>query len=403
MLYVIAAAAVAGIALRPRAIPAWAAPVAGAAIIVALGYVPVADAAAAIVAQWNVLLFIAGLMGLSMAAEASGAVEWFAGLLAASARGSIRRLFVVLFLGGAVLTCVLSNDATAIAFTPIVYRTVANVGLDVRPFLFGVTFVADTASFGLPFSNPANVLVLPRPDFMAYVWHLGPPQLAAIAINLAIFLAVFRPSLRGRFEEEAPRMPAPAAVRVAVVLGCLVVSYALALVRGWPLGPVAAFGAIAALAVAGIRERPAGARVQWGTFVLLAGLFVIFAALARAGIADWATRELTLAAGYGRLAAVAAAAGGAALLSNALNNLPVAVAASLVNAHPEAQAFAYPLIAGIDLGPNLTLAGSLATILWASVLRQHDVRVNALEYARLGALTVPPMLVAVVLWLWVVG
>ncbi len=399
----IAAAAVAGIALRPRAIPAWAAPVAGAVIIVALGFVPIPDAAAAIVAQWNVLLFIAGLIGLSLAAEASGAVDWFAGLLAASARGSIRRLFVVLFLGGAVLTCVLSNDATAIAFTPIVYRTVASVGLDVRPFLFGCTFVADTASFGLPFSNPANVLVLPRPDFAAYVWHLGPPQLAAIAMNLAIFLAVFRRSLRGRFEGEAPRMPAPAAIRVAVVLGCLVTAYAVALARGWPLGPVAAIAAAAALAVSGIRPRAQRAPVAWETFALLAGLFVIFAALARAGIADWSTRELTAAAGYGRLAAVAAAAGGAALLSNALNNLPVAVAASLTAANPDAHSFAYPLIAGIDLGPNLTLAGSLATILWASALRQRGVRVSALDYARLGALTVPPMLAATVLWLWLVG
>ena len=301
------------------------------------------------------------------------------------------------------LTCVLSNDATAIAFTPIVYRTVANVGLDVRPFLFGVTFVADTASFGLPFSIRGERARIAAPRLHGVRLAPRPAATCGDRNQPRDFSCRLSPVVTRAVRRKAPRMPAPAAVRVAVVLGCLVVSYALALVRGWPLGPVAAFGAIAALAVAGIRERPAGARVQWGTFVLLAGLFVIFAALARAGIADWATRELTLAAGYGRLAAVAAAAGGAALLSNALNNLPVAVAASLVNAHPQAQAFAYPLIAGIDLGPNLTLAGSLATILWASVLRQHDVRVNALEYARLGALTVPPMLAAVVLWLWVVG
>lgn len=403
MLYVIAAIAVAGIALRPRAIPAWTTPVAGAALVVALGYEPPAGAAAAVVSQWNVFLFVGGLMGLSLAAEESGAVAWFAGGLASFARGSRRRLFVVLFLGGATLTFVLSNDATAIVFTPIVYRTVTNAGLDVRPFLFGCTFVADTASFGLPFSNPANVLVLPHPDVADYVWHLGPPQLAAIGVNLAIFLIVFRRSLRGRFEAEAPALPPASAVAVATVLAALVAAYALALARGWPLGLVAAAAAAIALAVAKIRPSVAAAKVGWGTLALLAALLVIFAAIARAGLVDWATRELLDAAAYGRLTTVAAATVGAAALANALNNLPVAVASSLTVAHAPGHGLAYPLIAGIDLGPNLTLAGSLATILWASALRRRDVRVNALEYARLGALTVPPMLATVILWLWVAG
>ncbi len=403
MLYVIVAAAVAGIVVRPQRVPSWVTPLAGAALVVALGYESFSGAIAAIAAQWNVLLFIAGLMGLSVAAERSGAVDWFAGALAASARGSCRRLFVVLFLGGAVVTCVLSNDATAIVFTPIVYRTVANLNIDVKPFLLGCTFVADTASFGLPFSNPANVLVLPHPGVTAYVWHLGPPQIAAVAINLAIFLAVFGSSLEGRFAQEAPRSPSAGARRVAVVLGLLVVAYAVALVRMWPLGPVAACGALAALWAAGRRESEATAAVQWGTFALLAGLFVLFAALAHGGIVDWAARELAGAAGYGRLAAIVAAAAGAALLSNAFNNLPVAVASSLAVANHGAGAYAYPMIAGIDLGPNLTLAGSLATILWAQSLRQRNITVNARDYARLGALTVPPMLAAVVLWLWLVG
>jgi len=399
---VIVGAAVAGIILRPRRVPSWATPVAGAAIVVALGYESFPGAIAAIAAQWNVLLFIAGLMGLSLAAERSGAVDWFAGALSAAARGSCRRLFVLLFLGGAVVTCILSNDATAIVFTPIVYRTVANLKLDVRPFLLGCTFVADTASFGLPFSNPANVLVLPRPDVAAYVWHLGPPQLAAIAINLAIFMVVFRSALRGRFEEEAYHPPSAAAIRVTVVLALLVAAYVLALACGWPLGPVAAIAALAALALAG-RSSPLEYPAQWGTFALLAGLFVLFDALARSGIVAWVSRELAAAAAYGRLAEIGTAAAGAALFSNVLNNLPVAVASSLAVANHGAAGVAYPLIAGIDLGPNLTLAGSLATILWAAALRQRDVRVDALEYARLGVLTVPPMLLGCVLWLWLVG
>jgi arsenical pump membrane protein len=135
---------------------------------------------------------------------------------------------------------------------------------------------------------------------------------------------------------------------------------------------------------------------------LLGGLFTIFDAIARGGFVAWASAELADAAHHGVLSALAGAAVGATILSNMLNNLPVAVAASYVVAHAGTQTPAYPLIVGIDLGPNLTLIGSLSTILWAGVLRERGIRFSALEYLRLGALVVPPMILVNVLWLWLV-
>jgi arsenical pump membrane protein len=402
MLYVVAAIALAGIAVRPRGTPAWAWAAAGALAVIALGYETAGAAAGAIAAQWNVLLFILGLMGLSLAAEESGAFEWVAGTLTAAAGGSKRRLFVLLFLGGAVLTLALSNDATAIVFTPIVYRTVAKRIEDALPFLYGCTFVADTASFGLPFSNPANVLVLPRPQIVPYLWHLGPPQLLAIAINLLLFMAIFRRRLRGRYPIEEAPSPRPAAVRTLTAMGCVAIAYVTALCFDWPLGPVAVIGAAVVSVVASVSPAHALRRLDWRTFLLLGGLFAIFDAIARSGFVAWASAELADAAHHGVLSALAGAAVGATILSNMLNNLPVAVAASYVVAHAGTQTSAYPLIVGIDLGPNLTLIGSLSTILWAGVLRERGVRVSALEYLRLGALVVPPMILVNVLWLWLV-
>ena len=154
------------VGIRPRAIPEWMWALAGAALVIALGFEPVGAALSAIARQWNVLFFVLGLMGLSAAAEESGAFTWVAEVMVERARGSRRRLFVLLFLSGAVLTFLLSNDATAIVFTPLVYRAVAKRGGDALPFLFGCVFVADTASFGLPFANPANILVLPQPQIL---------------------------------------------------------------------------------------------------------------------------------------------------------------------------------------------------------------------------------------------
>jgi arsenical pump membrane protein len=390
------------VGIRPRAIPEWIWALAGAVLVIALGFEPVEAALSAIARQWNVLFFILGLMGLSAAAEESGAFAWVAELMLERARGSRRRLFVLLFLSGAALTFLLSNDATAIVFTPLVYRAVAKRGGDALPFLFGCVFVADTASFGLPFANPANILVLPRPHFLDYVWHLGPPQLAAIAINLVLFLVIFRPQLRGRYEFDGSEPPNARVVRTLIAMCCVVAAYTAALAFDWPLGPIASVGGLMTLAVAHVKPKDAARHIGWKTFALLAGLFALVDAFARAGFVDRVSHALGAAASFGSLPMIAAATAGAALLSNIFNNLPVAVASSYVVAHAPSQHFAYPLIVGMDLGPNLTTTGSLATILWLAILRERGVRISALEYLRLGVIVVPPMIVVNVLWLWLI-
>jgi arsenical pump membrane protein len=398
-LFLIATCAMVLVGIRPRRVPEWLWAIGGALLIVLLRYEPLGAALRAIVEQWNVMLFILGLMGLSAAAEESGAFAWIADVMLERGRGSRRRLFVLLFLTGAALTFLLSNDATAIAFTPIVYRTVMKRGGDAIPFLFGCTFVADTASFGLPFANPANILVLPRPHVVDYLLRLGPPQIAAIAINLALFLVLFKPQLRGRYEFDAAGAPSPVVVRTLIALGGVVAGYLAALAFDVPLGPVAVAGAVVTLFIANVGPRRAARHVGWGTFALLAGLFAMLDAVARAGFVDWALRSLDAAARHGEVAAIAAASIGSALLSNVLNNLPVAVASSFVVAHAPARHIAYPLIVGVDLGPNLTTAGSLATILWVATLRRRGVEVDPFEYLRLGLIVVPPMIASAVLWL----
>lgn len=355
-----------------------------------------------LLSQWNVLLFIFGLMCLSGAAEESGAFALVAEYALRHGKGSLRRLFVLLFLAGAGLTMLLSNDATAIVFTPIVYRAMASRGIDAMPFLFGCTFVADTASFGLPFANPANVLVLPRPHALDYVFHLGVPQIAAIAINLGLFLVLFRSRLRGRYETQGEEASHPAAGRTLLAVCGVAAAYVVALVFGLPLGPVAVAGAAATLLAARLPVTRVLRHVGWRTFALLVGLFVVVDLLARTGFFAWTLHGLDVALSHGVLAGVAGATVATAALSAVLNNLPVAVLASYVVAHASWPPVAYALVAGIDLGPNLAITGSLSTILWLGALRRRGVSVSPLEYLRLGIVVVPPMLAVTILWLWLV-
>ena len=398
----IALAAIGLVGIRPRGIPAWIWATAGAAILIALGAEPLPAALVAVGAQWNVLLFILGLMGVSAAAECSGLFEWIADVLLERAKGSRRRLFTSLFLTGGAVAAVLSNDAMAIVFTPVVYRAVSKRGIAALPYLYACTFVADTASFGMPFSNPTNVLVLPRPNFGHFVLHLGPPAIAAIAINLAIFLYLFRRELRGRYQYEPAEAIGSRRLRTLVAMLALALAYVIALILNWPLGPVALAGAVVVLAVAQVTPSAAAARIGWATFLLLPGLFAIVDAVERAGLLGWALAALHDTEREGKLVTILTAAFGSALASNLMNNLPIAVLSGAIVARGNAGWPAYALIAGVDLGPNLTTTGSLATILWLSILHERGLAVRPLEYLRLGLAVVPAMLVVTSLWLWLV-
>lgn len=349
------------------------------------------------------MLFILGLMAISAAADASGAFEWIGEAVVRRANGSRRRLFVLLFIACSVVTVLLSNDATAIALTPIVYRAVhRRLPGESNPFLLGCVFAANTASFGLPFSNPANVLILPHAKLADYLWHLAPAQAAAIAVTLAIFLFFFWRELKGRFEPVPTRAPSRRTILTLWAFAAIVAAYVLALLQHWPLGPIAFGGAVLTIVVAATPPIDVARRISWKTLVLLGALFVLLDAVVRGGFVGWMLTELDRALRYGTLATIAASATGAALLSNLFNNLPVAVAAAYIVEHVNAPHLAYPLIVGVDVGPNLITTGSLATILWMAILRGYGIRIKLVDYLRLGALVVPAVLAVSTLWLWLV-
>jgi len=375
--------------------------VGGALVLVALKTESLPAAVLSITSNWNVLLFIAALMAISAAADESGLFGWIAGIIVAHAKGSRAKLFSYLFLGGALLTIVMSNDTTAVVFTPIVYRAVSGCGLSVLPFLYACTFVADTASFGFPFSNPANILVLPRPELISFMLHLTIPMLVAVALNLAIFRFIFRRALEGDYELPLPPPLDPRTRNVLIAMAIVALLYFLAVGFDISLGPTAALGAVIVLASARANPRIVIARVSWTTLVLLCGLFVLLDAVEHQGAIVWVLRGLHDAAHSGAFGEILSAAFGAALASNLINNLPVAALSGTIVAQA-GHTLAYPLIAGADVGPNLSTTGSLATILWLSIVRERGLHVSRREYARLGLCVVPPTLLFTCLWLWLV-
>ena len=99
------------------------------------------------------------------------------------------------------------------------------------------------------------------------------------------------------------------------------------------------------------------------------------------------------------LLALLAITGIAALLSNLINNLP-AVLALLPLLAPLGPGPVLAGLIGVNLGPNLTYVGSLATLLWRRILSEHDHDAELGEFTRVGLLTVPATLIGATVALW---
>jgi arsenical pump membrane protein len=139
--------------LRPRRIEEayWAG--GGAALLVIARLIPISQAAHAVYEGFDVYLFLTGMMVLSELAREEHVFEWAAGFAARHARKSPRRLFTLVYLVGALVTALLSNDATAVVLTPAVLAVIRRARVDPKPYLLSCALIANAASFVLPISN----------------------------------------------------------------------------------------------------------------------------------------------------------------------------------------------------------------------------------------------------------
>jgi len=144
-----------------------------------------------------------------------------------------------------------------------------------------------------------------------------------------------------------------------------------------------------------VRDVALAIQVPFLAFVLALGLVV--KALSIHGLGSLVTHLVPGGTSLGSLLLIALVA---AVLANLINNLP----AVLLLLPAVVGAGAGPVLAvliGVNAGPNLTYVGSLATLLWRRVLRQRGEELPISEFMRLGALTVPPVLVAATVALWI--
>jgi arsenical pump membrane protein len=408
----IAALATAGVILRPFAWPEFIWAITGAVLLIALGLLPAADALAGLAKGTDVYLFLIGMMLLAELARQEGLFDWLAAKAAGMAAGSATRLFTLVFAVGTIVTVFLSNDATAVVLTPAVAAVAkAAKAKQPLPYLFICAFIANAASFVLPISNPANLVIYGShmPPLLQWLPTYALPSVLSV---LATYVAL-RWTQRSHLREPvscAIELPVLtlcgklAAAGIAATAMVLLASSALDIQLGLPTFLAGVATAILVLAQSERGPMVVVRSVSWGVLPLVAGLFVLVEALRKTGVTDDLGALLRDLEQWSATGAAWMAGVGLAVGCNLVNNLPAGlVAGRVVEIARVPDHVRAAVLIGVDLGPNLSVTGSLATILWLTALRREGLRVSAWNFLKLGALVMPPAVVLAIAGVFAFG
>jgi arsenical pump membrane protein len=370
----------------------------GAALMMALGLVGRGEAVETLRRGREAVLMLLALLCLSAVVARSGFFEWAAIVSARRARGDAGALYRNTFILGALITAVLSLDTTAVMLTPVVIAGARRLRLSARPYVLLCAIVSNCASLLLPVSNLTNLLFVSAfgLPFAPFVARMLLPQVAVLLLVYAMLRRQSRDELQRSFATgDLP--PAGSAVtdpRLFRASRLVLVVVSVGYFVGPPLGvPVylVAFAGAALLALYGAaRTRlPWGwvGDVPFGAAGLAAGLFIVIRGVEDLGLARLLVPFVQRLSGRPLWVSLPAVAGATAVAANTVNNLPAVLAARsiLEQAHAREPLVLAALI-GADVGPNVTIVGSLATVLVLTVARSRGETVTARDLLRAGGL-----------------
>ncbi len=399
-IWIVAALSIALMLFRPFRLPeaVWAA--GGAILLCLFKLIPLSLAGKAVAEGLDVYLFLTGMMLLSELARDHGVFDWVSNIAVRRARGSSMRLFTLIYIVGAIVTIFMSNDATAVVLTPAVLTAVKRAKAQPMPYLLACAFIANAASFVLPISNPANLVVFQSamPPLVHWLAMFTLPSIAAIAITYLLLRWTSRRELATTCNGSTADVHLSAVGHTClygIVATAIVLIVASALNRDLGLPTFLAALAVSIIATVQSRSNPMTLvdEISWSVLPLVGGLFVIVEAVKSAGAAQILRATLEHMMQLPRPEAAFGMGAAVAFGTNLFNNLPLGlIAGSTLRSIPfEAMAAKVVLIA-IDLGPNLSITGSLATILWLIAIRREGVHVSGWDFLKVGMLVMPASL-----------
>jgi arsenical pump membrane protein len=394
----ILAVALLGAIIRPMGIPEAAFALPGVLVLVLARVVSRSQVAEALHELGPTVVFLAGILLFGHLCAEAGVFDYLGAVAARIGRGQAPRLLGTVVLLAAGVTAVLTLDATVVLLTPVVLRTTQQLRVRSRPHLYACAHLANSGSLLLPVSNLTNLLAFAATglSFGRFTALMALPWTVACLLDWRALRWFFRADLTVN-SDQAVTVPVAPWYPLTILAGTIagfVVASAIDVPPAW-----AAWLGVLALAVPALKAR----RTTWwrmvnetspGFVLFVLALGVIFQGVNAGGVHDALAR---LVPDGTRLLALVGLALVGGLLANLVNNIPATLALlPLVAGSPVA---VLAVLIGVNVGPNLTFAGSLATLLWRRQLTEPQHQ-SARAFHLLGALSTLPILLAATVALW---
>jgi Na+/H+ antiporter NhaD/arsenite permease-like protein len=357
----------------------------GAVAMVGFGVLSLQQAYAAI--DFDVLVFLLGLMLIVGYLEVGGFFEWAAEWVLRRAR-TPHRLLLGVVVGGGMLSAFFVNDTICLMVTPVLLAALGPMRVRPTPYLIGLAMGANVGSVLSITGNPQNMLVgiWSGASFGGFLVRMLPVALGGLALTYAYLRWAFRAELSEPFRERLATVPValdrPLVVKGLAMFGVAVVAW----LAGGSLPLVAI--TVGALMVAVAQRDPAYAidRVEWALLLFFASLFVVMRGLEQTGVVAWIdAHAVALAQGGSAWSAAAAVSGVMVLLSNLISNVPaVLLWRNTVPGLPDPDLTWRIVAMSSTFAGNLLLIGSMANLIVAERAEARGVRIGFVEYARVG-------------------
>lgn len=412
---------------RPRglneAIPA----AVGAAIILLTGIVSGPDAADIMDKIGGAAITIMATIVMAVILESFGFFHWVAAKLANFARGSGYRLYWYIQLLCFLMTLLFNNDGSILITTPILILLLRNLRLPTHqqiPYLLSGALTATASSAPIGVSNLVNLIALEIIDMSLYM-HTAmmfvPATLGLLFMSWLMFMVVkkklpislpesvkdieehfftqhFKP-IQGRkvFTDTKQKRTKFMLILLLFVflIRCLlfVASY-----LSIPISVVAVLGSLALLVWRWyyLRTNPIDIikKTPWHILVFAFSMYVIIYGLHNIGLTEVLVRYSEPIISQGLMYASFAMGGLVSILSNIFNNHPALMIGTFtmteMGLDPITLKTIYlASIIGSDIGSLLLPIGTLASLIWLYILKQHDITLKWMDYLKVSVIVIP--------------
>lgn len=357
----------------------------------------------------KILLLFISMTVLSIFLDELGFFRYLASFALKRAKSGQFKLFLYLYLTVSILTVFTSNDIIILSFTPFICYFAKNAKINPMPYLTAEFIAANTWSMALIIGNPTNIYLATAcgVSFAKYLSISILPTLFAGITAFAVLLFIYRKQLSSPIcaESEDVKIQDKLLLIIGVIhLIVCTVLLAISSYIGIEMWLVSVCSVISLAAINVIislikKRRPAQLiscvkRAPYQLVPFVVSMFIIIVALKQQGVTQ------KLAESLGGKYPIVKYGVSSFLFSNVINNIPMSVLfSSILQISGNSLPAVFATIIGSNLGAILTPIGSLAGIMWTSVLNKHNQKFSYFDFLKNGVKCSIPTLTATLIGL----